>query len=165
MAKVERDLIGRQSEQAALDQMLATIYSGGGGIILLAGEAGVGKTRLLEACLAHSDLLVLKGETSELATPPYGPIIAALRAYLRAHPGGLADCGPLAPYLALLLPELGPPPPNTDYSTLVEAIRCAFFDHRARAPRCWHSMIFSGPITRRWSLPWHWRARWHRSGC
>jgi len=126
VVKVDLDLIGRQSEQAALDRLLAATHSGGGGIVLLAGEAGVGKTRLLEVCLARARLLVLKGETNELATPPYGPIIAALRAYLRAQPGGLDACGPLVRYLALLLPELGPPPDATDHGTLVEAIRCAF---------------------------------------
>ena len=120
------DLVGRQSEQDALDQVLAAIHHGTGGIVLLAGEAGVGKTRLLEACLARSGLLVLTGQTNEIATPPYGPIAAALRAYLRARPGGLADCGPLAPYLALLLSELGPPPQQTDPAVLVEAICQAF---------------------------------------
>jgi DNA-binding CsgD family transcriptional regulator/tetratricopeptide (TPR) repeat protein len=119
-------LLGRQREQAELDHALESTHAGEGGIILLAGEAGVGKTRLLEACVAHSGLLVLKGETSETATPPYGPIVAALRAYLRAVPGALANCGPLVPYVALLLPELGEAPPGTDHATLIEAIRCAF---------------------------------------
>jgi predicted ATPase/DNA-binding NarL/FixJ family response regulator len=119
-------LLGRRREQVELDQALAATRAGEGGLILLAGEAGIGKTRLLETCLARSGLLVLKGETSETATPPYGPIVTALRAYLRAVPGALADCGPLVPYLALLLPELGEAPPSTDHATLVEAIRCAF---------------------------------------
>jgi DNA-binding CsgD family transcriptional regulator len=126
VAQSDRDLIGRLGEQAALDQLLATTPAGGGGIVLLAGEAGVGKTRLLEACLARSSLMALKGETNELATPSYGPIIAALRAYLRTRPQGLAGCGPLLRYLAMLLPELGPAPNATDPGTLVEAIRCAF---------------------------------------
>lgn len=120
------DLIGRRDEQAALDQALAATYHGTAGIVLLAGEAGVGKTRLLEACLARTDLLVLKGQANEVATPPYGPIAAALRAYLRARPGGLAACGPLAPYLAMLLPELGVPPDHTDPAVLIEAICQAF---------------------------------------
>jgi len=120
------DLIGRTNEQAALDQALAATHQRAGGIVLLAGEAGVGKTRLLEACLARSGCLALQGQTNEIATPPYGPIAAALRAYLRVRPGGLADCGPLAPYLALLLPELGPPPHQTEPAVLVEAICQAF---------------------------------------
>jgi DNA-binding NarL/FixJ family response regulator len=117
------ELIGRNNQQAALDQALAAAH---GGIVLLAGEAGVGKTRLLEVCLARSGRMALNGQTNEIATPPYGPITAALRAYLRARPDGLADCGPLAPYLALLLPELGPPPQQTDPAALVEAICQAF---------------------------------------
>ena len=126
MTLVDQDMIGRQREQAALDQALVAAHHGAGGIVLLAGEAGVGKTRLLDASLACSDHLALKGQTNEIATPPYGPIAVALRAYLRARPGGLADCGPLAPYLALLLSELGPPPHQTDPAALVEAICQAF---------------------------------------
>lgn len=119
-------LIGREDEQAALHEVLAAVHHGAGGIVLLAGEAGVGKTRLLEACLERSGLLALKGRTNEIATPPYGPLAAALRAYLRSRPGGLADCGPLAPYLALLLPELGPAPGPADPAVLTEAIGQAF---------------------------------------
>ncbi len=118
------ELLGRAHEQADLDGALDAMRAGAGGIILLAGEAGVGKTRLLQTCLAHSGLLILNGDATEPTTPPYGPIIAALRAALRAMPDALAACGPLAPHLALLLPELGDSPPNTDYATLVEAIRC-----------------------------------------
>jgi len=126
VTQIDRDLIGRQREQAELDQALAAAHHRAGGMVLLAGEAGVGKTRLLEACLARCGLLALKGQTNEIATLPYGPIAAALRAYLRAHPGGLAGCGSLAPYLALLLSELGPPPQQTDPAVLVEAICQAF---------------------------------------
>src|SRR5581483_4542463 len=49
-------------------------------------------------------------------------------------PGGLADCGPLAPYLALLLPELGSPPPQSDPAALVEAICRAFVAIARAAP-------------------------------
>lgn len=134
MAYGAADLIGRQEEQAALDHALASAREGAGGIVLLAGEAGMGKTRLAEACLTRSGHLVLAGEASEVATPPYGPIIAALRAFLRTRPGGLETCGPLGAYLALLLPELGPPPGDADRATLVEAIRCAFTTIARAAP-------------------------------
>jgi ATP/maltotriose-dependent transcriptional regulator MalT len=130
----DEDLIGRQAVQAALDQALAATRPGSGGIVLLAGEAGVGKTRLLEACLTRGGLPAFKGRSSEIATPPYGPIAAALRAYLRLRPGGLADCGPLTPYLALLLSELGPAPPPGDPAVLVEAICQAFTAIAHQAP-------------------------------
>src|SRR5215831_9620284 len=120
------ELVGREREQAQLAQALAGTHAGAGGIILLAGEAGVGKTRLLETCLAGSELLAFRGAAADPALPPYGPIALALRAALRAAPDAVACCGPLAPHLALVLPELGAPPYDTDHTALVEAIRCAF---------------------------------------
>ncbi|HET9223168.1 MAG TPA: AAA family ATPase, partial [Roseiflexaceae bacterium] len=126
MVRFDDDLIGRQRERAELDQALAAARLGQGRIVLLVGEAGVGKTRLADECLASSGFLSLKGTASEIASLPYGPIVAALRAYLRIRPGGLASCGPLAQYLAVLLPELGSPPSDVDRATLVEAIGGAF---------------------------------------
>jgi DNA-binding CsgD family transcriptional regulator len=126
-------LIGREHELAELRRRLAAAHAGRGGLVLLAGEAGVGKTRLVEAVLdergspagARAGHLVLRGEVSQEATPPYGPVIAALRAYLRVVPDGLRDCGPLCRYLGTLLPELGQPPEVVDRATLFEAIRSA----------------------------------------
>lgn len=134
VAPTDLNLIGRQAEQAALNQALSAVHSYAGGIVLLAGEAGVGKTCLLDACLERSGLLMLRGQASEIATPPYGPITAALRAYLRAHPGGLAGTGALAAYLPLLLPELGSPPEHSDPAVLVEAIGHAFTAIARAAP-------------------------------
>jgi DNA-binding CsgD family transcriptional regulator len=119
------DLIGREREQAALTEAITTAASGDGGVILVAGEAGVGKTRLLRVVLDRSGLQVLTGSTGPGGATPYGPIVAALRAYVRAVPDGLRGAGPLAAHLALLLPELGSPPPQSDLPTLVEALRSA----------------------------------------
>ncbi|HSH83039.1 MAG TPA: AAA family ATPase, partial [Herpetosiphonaceae bacterium] len=130
----DRPLIGRSRELAELGRMLAAARNGTGTVVLLAGEAGVGKTRLAEEALVQSNLLVLPGGASEDATPPYGPVVAALRSYLRAAPGGLADCGPLVSHLALLLPELGPPPDRSDRPTLFEAIRDALVVIARRRP-------------------------------
>jgi class 3 adenylate cyclase/ATP/maltotriose-dependent transcriptional regulator MalT len=127
-------LVGRQLELEQLDRSLAAVADGRGGLLLLAGEAGIGKTRLAEEALARSGLTVLSGAASQEATPPYGPIVAALRSYLRMAPNGLRDCGPLAAYLALLLPELGPAPEGGDRPTLFEAIRCAFATIASRGP-------------------------------
>ena len=119
-------LIGRRRERGELERALAAAREGQGGLLLLAGEAGVGKTRLAEETLGPSGLLLLSGPADQEATPPYGPIVAALRSYLRVAPDGLRDCGPLAAHLAMLLPELGPAPDGGDRSALFEAIRCAF---------------------------------------
>ena len=96
-----------------------------GGLVLVAGDAGVGKTLLVGDLLDASRLLRVDGPSSQGTTQPYHAIVAAFRAYLRLAPGGLADCGPLTGHLALLLPELGPAPGSVERPTLFEAIRCA----------------------------------------
>jgi DNA-binding NarL/FixJ family response regulator len=102
--------------------------------MLLSGDAGVGKTRLAEEAARDSPALVLRGAATSGVTPPYGPVAAALRSSLRAEPEGLADCGPLRPHLALLLPELGEPAAESDRSTIFEAVRCAFAHLSGAAP-------------------------------
>ncbi len=107
--------------------------AGRGSLVLLSGEAGIGKTRLAEDVLGDGELRLLRGAATPAASP-YAPVTAALRAYLRAVPGGLRDCGPLHDQLAVLLPELGPAGPVGDPATLVEAIRCALVTIAADRP-------------------------------
>src|SRR5215211_1109469 len=117
-------LIGRDSDQAWLEPLLENALTGSGSLVLLAGEAGVGKTRFAEDAVAAVDGRVLRGAGGE--TPvAYGPVIAALRSFMRSQPDGLAAFdGPLRPHLALLLPELGEATGESDRATLFEAIRC-----------------------------------------
>jgi DNA-binding NarL/FixJ family response regulator len=119
-------LVGREVESALLAAALERAGNGAGGLLLLSGDAGVGKTRLAEEAARGSSALVLRGAATNSVTSPYGPIVAALRSYLREEPDGLADCGPLRAHLALLLPELGEPAGESDRSTIFEAVRCAF---------------------------------------
>jgi predicted ATPase len=118
-------LVGRGVESARLEQAVENARRGSGAILLLCGEAGVGKTRLTEEAAALTSTPLLRGAASNSAVAPYGPVVALLRSYLRARPDGLADLGPLRPHLALLLPELGPQAETGDRATLTEAIRCA----------------------------------------
>lgn len=120
------ELVGRQPEQDQMKRMLDEVARGSGGVVLLAGEAGVGKTRLAEECLAGSQLRVLKAAASEGGGASYGPIVGALRAHLRQVPNALEYCGPIADYLRLLLPELGEPPEQGDQAALRESLLCAF---------------------------------------
>jgi DNA-binding CsgD family transcriptional regulator len=119
-------LVGRAAERERLGDALRRARLGSGSLVLLAGEAGVGKTRLAEEVAEGSGGLILAGRAGQGAAAPYGPILAALRSYLRSNPDGLAGCGPLRPHLALILPELGNPAPVSDRATLFEAVRCAF---------------------------------------
>jgi DNA-binding NarL/FixJ family response regulator len=119
-------LVGRGAEAAELAAALAAAAAGRGGLVLLAGEAGVGKSALAEHALAASGMIVVRGGATEQATPPYGPLVQALRDFLRREPDGLAGLGPLRRPLAVLLPELGRRAPDSDRSTLLEAIRRGF---------------------------------------
>jgi predicted ATPase len=126
--------IGRDAERARLASALDRAEAGHGSLLLLSGEAGAGKTRLVEAALAGREgMRLLRGA----ATPggaPFGPVVAALRGFLRGTPDGLAACGPLRPHLALLLPELGEARPTGDRATLFEAIRCGLCAMVAERP-------------------------------
>ena len=93
--------------------------------MLLTGEAGVGKSALAEHALAVSGLALARGGATERATAPFGPLVQALRDFLRAVPDGLAGLGPLRRPLATLLPELGRRA-DCDRGTLLEAIRRSF---------------------------------------
>jgi tetratricopeptide (TPR) repeat protein len=70
-------LVGRDRELVLLRAHLAAALAGRGGIVLLGGEAGIGKTALAEVLLAEArdrGALVLIGRCYDLSeTPPYGP--------------------------------------------------------------------------------------------
>jgi DNA-binding CsgD family transcriptional regulator len=75
-------LVGRVAESGLLAAALARTAAGGVSAVLVGGEAGVGKSRVVEAFLArHPDLRVLAGGCVELGADglPYAPFVAALR--------------------------------------------------------------------------------------
>src|SRR5688572_19451391 len=80
----EPPLVGRERELVALRAALDAALGGRGSLVLIGGEAGIGKTALAEALLAEAEAqgaLVLVGRCYDLAeTPPYGPWVEALAA-------------------------------------------------------------------------------------
>src|ERR671915_323904 len=48
-------LIGRQAEQAAVEALLARARAGEGGALVVRGEAGIGKTALLQHAITGAD--------------------------------------------------------------------------------------------------------------
>jgi DNA-binding CsgD family transcriptional regulator len=119
-------LVGRAKEQNAIRAALDEALAGRGGLLLLSGEAGMGKTRLAIEAFSSTGELYLKFDCQELRTPAFAPVAAILRQYLRLTSGDLSNCGMLAGYLNLLMPELGPIPADAgDQPTLYEAIRAA----------------------------------------
>ena len=118
-------LVGRDDERSRLEEALRQARLGSGSLVLVAGDAGVGKTRLVDHVAGESGAPVLWGRARQGAATPYGPVVSALRSLLRVDAQGLDECGPLRDQLALILPELGEPAAETDRPTLFEAVRTA----------------------------------------
>ena len=101
------DFIGRVGESAALDRAAP------GSTVLIAGEAGIGKSRLTaEFCrrARAADALVLTGGCVPFGSSPlpFTPVVEALRGFLRrASAADRARLIERAPALTWLLPELG----------------------------------------------------------
>ena len=119
-------LVGREPELATLRQLVREAAVGRGSLVLLAGEAGVGKSRLAREALSESSGLFVEAAAVEGGTPPYGPVVEALRHAYRRRPDAVEALGSLRPHLATVLPEYGPAVDGGDRSTLVEALRGAF---------------------------------------
>ncbi|MEW2065668.1 AAA family ATPase [Streptomyces sp. NPDC007346] len=110
---VSPQFVGRAAELARLTKALARAGAGEPQALLIGGEAGVGKTRLVEEFLGRAvrrDAAVAVGGCVEIGAEglPYAPFPAALRALLRTLPEEMAAAGAgHEGELARLLPELG----------------------------------------------------------
>src|ERR1700751_5545687 len=114
-------LVGRAAEMAALEAALETVRQGEPAAVLIGGEAGVGKTRLIgefTATARDAGVRVLTGACLELGADglPFSPFTAMLRDLVReAGPNEvtalLSGSGRAARELARLLPELPPDRP------------------------------------------------------
>ncbi len=109
--------IGRQQEMALLAAPMRRAEDGEPAVVLIGGEAGVGKTRLvgeLAGLGSAAGFWVLTGQCIEMGAEglPLAPLVDALRALARTTPADeLRELlGPAGSGLARLLPELGPGP-------------------------------------------------------
>ncbi|WP_217246868.1 helix-turn-helix transcriptional regulator [Streptomyces sp. AC602_WCS936] len=107
--------VGRAGELATLHDALVRAASAEPQALLLGGEAGVGKTRLVEEfadAARRQGAVVALGGCVEIGADglPFAPFSTALRALRRQLPGELADAAAgQEEELARLLPELGDP--------------------------------------------------------
>jgi DNA-binding SARP family transcriptional activator len=105
--------VGRAAERARLTAMWRAAASGQAQAVLVTGEAGVGKTRLVDELRAHTGAVVVEAR----AYPAEGPLAYGIAtAWLRSQPVAARLSRIDRPYLtelARLLPELAahvPPP-------------------------------------------------------
>jgi DNA-binding CsgD family transcriptional regulator/tetratricopeptide (TPR) repeat protein len=104
--------VGRDSDLQRLQATFDTASAGEGALVMLAGEPGIGKTRLVQefaAIAGRQGARLLWGRCHEGEwTPPFGPWADALGEYVRgSDPDELrAACGAAAPVLARLIPDL-----------------------------------------------------------
>jgi DNA-binding SARP family transcriptional activator len=128
--------VGRAAEASRLHDEWRRSADGTRRLVVLSGEAGIGKTRLAAelADHAHSDgAVVLYGRFDEEGLAPYQPIVQMLRGW-----AGGASLAPLAERLGaragelgIVLPEFGAPaagPGGTLHGSEVGAQRLRFFD-------------------------------------
>jgi class 3 adenylate cyclase len=83
-------LIGRDPEVARLRVAVEELLVGRGQLLVLTGDSGIGKTRLLGelATIAGNRALWLEGQTRSFGSELlYGPFVAILRSWLGAEPG------------------------------------------------------------------------------
>ena len=115
--------VGRERELAGLVAHLDAAGHGRGSLVLLAGEPGVGKTRLAEelaAIAGQQGMRTLWGRCYEgEGAPAFWPWVEILRAAVRGqHPEtlrrelgwGVTDLAQLVPEIRALLPDLPAPP-------------------------------------------------------
>ncbi len=137
--RAQGTLIGREQELAQLEEEweLACREARSGRLVLLAGDAGIGKTTLTAdvARRVHQDgAIVLAGRSPRETVVPYQPILEALRHWaLNASLSDLrttareygSELARLIPELRRRAPDLPPPPldePETERYRLFEAV-------------------------------------------
>ncbi|WP_067250661.1 helix-turn-helix transcriptional regulator [Microbacterium resistens] len=136
------EMVGRDAELERLITALERARAGESASVLVAGEAGIGKSRLLREFrdAVGDQAAVLTGWCLDYgSTPaPYGPVPAILRGLLAELGAEAADAaGPGRDALGLLLPELGGAPVDrtvTGPEGLREAIANLFEAAAARTP-------------------------------
>ncbi len=116
--------VGRAAELGVLLAAADTAASGSASLVLIGGEAGVGKSRLVREAatrLGDDGWLVLEGGSVAVGDDglPFGPLVEALRSLARTVDADriAAAAGPSLPELARLVPELADVAPDPPMQT------------------------------------------------
>lgn len=122
-----RELVGREQELRELHEIRRLATGGKPQMVLLAGEAGVGKTKLcrafIEECRAEQAMVLFGQALHQDQALPFGPILDALRRYFTTFstvaspatmpaPTSVAILLRLFPELGSFFPGFSPPEPD-----------------------------------------------------
>jgi ATP/maltotriose-dependent transcriptional regulator MalT len=127
--------VGRSSELRELEQAAEVARNRQPALLLLGGDSGVGKTRLigeLERLLSERDVLVLRGDAVEQSEGelPYASLTSALRPLIRAGDPSIAELsrGSRAQLAALFpgLDDTGAAAPSHDPSSQLRLFEALF---------------------------------------
>lgn len=107
----ESPFVGRRNELDTLRALIRRTQAGHGGFALLSGEAGVGKSRLVEETSRYaedSDVMVLSGRCEAEGSAPYQPLLKQTEQAMRRLSAEefREALGENAPELARLVPEI-----------------------------------------------------------
>lgn len=146
LATASTTFIGRPAELERLQQRWDRARLGQPGLVVVRGDPGIGKTRLvleLGRAAAAAGATVLLGRSEEDSLSPYQPLVDPLRHYVAACPaddlvvdtaatGG--DLAHLVPELRLRLVDVPAPALPVDRYRVFEAVAALLRDAARRAP-------------------------------
>jgi class 3 adenylate cyclase len=138
--------IGRSEERFLLRQALTRALAGNGGIALVAGEAGLGKSRIVDEIAAEAKaagMFVVRGHCHDMeGAVPYVPFVEAIEYGLTVTAqdmfrSAMGDAGPeiarFVPKVRVAFPDLPPPlalPTDQARHYMFESV-CDFFERAA----------------------------------
>ena len=129
--------VDRRKELSAIEAALTRTRGGSGSVVLVGGEAGIGKTRLISELAGRAEreqMTVVVGECLPLGDGeiPYAPVVGAVRSLLAQREGTELEAmlDSARDELAVLLPELasgpggaaGPPAGERSQARLFEQL-------------------------------------------
>ena len=138
--------IGRSEERSMLRQAMSRAVAGGGGVALIAGEAGLGKTRLVDEISDEAKaagMFVVRGHCYDMeGALPYVPFVEAIEYGLNTTAqevfrAAMGSAGPeiarFVPKVRVAYPDLPPPlalPSDQARHYMFECV-CDFFERAA----------------------------------
>ncbi len=138
--------VGREKERQLLAGRIDAARAGSGGLVLVSGEPGIGKTRLaMEVCDQFDDAITLVGGCHDGDVVPFAPFVEVLTEWVRRNPSDTvrAVLGRDAAVVARLAPAIHevvdtgeplPVPAEAETARLLDAVGQVFTRLSAQAP-------------------------------